>query len=171
MNIHIGHQALSCNLTDFSAVQFLVCSALSFIGVLFFDRDAVRYFWRIGADSLWRYRVCRTGYTLQVFGQRYASLSHSAVLLNTESVFTSLSSFLLLGEQMGARAVADGVFIFFGKITAQRTVPARFGTADETPCVDYILGYHFFTLRPVRYRVHLPGTIENGDVCEPAWTY
>ena len=58
-------------------------------------------------------------YTLQVVGQSRAHPAHAAVILSLESVFAAVGGWVLLGEVMGARALAGCGLMLAGVLIAQ----------------------------------------------------
>lgn len=88
---------LACDLSPikFSAVQFAVCSVLSLITASLFEIESLPSLWSQIVDA--RYPILYGGllsvgvaYTCQVIGQRGADPTAAAIILSTESVFSSL---------------------------------------------------------------------------------
>lgn len=71
-------------------------------------------------------------FTIQSWAQQYLPATHTALLLALEPVFAWLTSFLLLGERMHARAASGAVLILAG-IALTELLPAAIpATAHES---------------------------------------
>ena len=63
------------------------------------------------------------GFTLQVIGQKDAPPAHAAIILSLEAVVAALSGWLILGEEMGSRALFGCGLMLGGMLIAQiRTI-------------------------------------------------
>lgn len=58
-------------------------------------------------------------YPLLVWGQRHTTATNTALILTTEPVFAALTSYLLLGERLGARATVGAALILAGIIAGE----------------------------------------------------
>jgi drug/metabolite transporter (DMT)-like permease len=58
-------------------------------------------------------------YPLLVWAQRHTTATNTALILTTEPVFAALTSFLLLGERLGARATAGAALILAGIVAGE----------------------------------------------------
>jgi len=56
---------------------------------------------------------------LQTWAQQFASPTHTALILTLEPVFAWLTSYLVLGERLGARGGVGGVLILAGILLAE----------------------------------------------------
>ena len=104
----------------FSAVQFIVCSLISFVGALIFEPVE---FGPI-KDSLLPILYCGifstgVGYTFQTLGQKYSEPTSAAILLSTESVFSAVFGAIFLHEVMEPISYFGCVLVFAGIIVAQ----------------------------------------------------
>jgi len=65
-------------------------------------------------------------YPLLVWGQRHTTATNTALILTTEPVFAALTSFLVLHERLGGRALAGAVLILCGICIAEwkGTIPS-----------------------------------------------
>ena len=63
-------------------------------------------------------------FSAQVWAQQYAAPSHVALLLTLEPVFAGVTSFVFLGERMGARGLAGAALILAGILVAELRGPA-----------------------------------------------
>ena len=101
-------------------VQFITCAALSGLAALLFEtttaaglRAALLPIIYTGVLSV------GVGYTLQVAGQRHAPPADTAIILSLEAVFAVLAGWLLLGEQLTARALLGCGLMLAGILISQ----------------------------------------------------
>jgi drug/metabolite transporter (DMT)-like permease len=89
-----------------SAVQFAVCSVLSLITAFCIETVSLAGILQ-GLYPILYGGLVSVGfaYTLQVVAQRDAHPAHTAVILSAEGVFAAFGGWLLLGENLGARAL------------------------------------------------------------------
>lgn len=59
------------------------------------------------------------GYTLQIYGQREASPTVAAILLQLEAVFAAFTAWIFLGEGMTVRMIAGAAIMFSGALIIQ----------------------------------------------------
>ena len=103
-----------------SCLQFAVCGALSLICALIFEDTKVS-----DLLSSWLPLVyagvfsSAVGYTLQVFGQKYAEPAVASIVMSLESVFAAIAGWLILGERLGGRELIGCVLVFAAVMLAQ----------------------------------------------------
>jgi len=73
-------------------------------------------------------------FSVQVWAQQYTSATHTALLLALEPVFAALTSFIVLHERLGARALAGAALILGGILVAELKGPVQ-ASADATGAV------------------------------------
>ncbi len=64
------------------------------------------------------------GFSLQTWAQRYASPSHTAILISLEPVFAAATSLLLRREHLGARSLLGAALILAGILLAELKAPS-----------------------------------------------
>lgn len=107
-----------------SAVQFLICGALSAVLALVFDAPIGAAAWTAGVKEallpLLNLGVvsCGVGYTCQTIGQQYADAPMASMTMSLESLFSALFGALLLGERMTFLQALGGILMFFALIVA-----------------------------------------------------
>jgi drug/metabolite transporter (DMT)-like permease len=69
-------------------------------------------------------------FSIQLWAQQYTSSSHAAILFTLEPVFASLTSYLILGERLGSRALLGAVLVLAGILIAELLGPPA---APESP--------------------------------------
>ena len=65
------------------------------------------------------------GYTLQILGQERVNPTLASILMSLESVFSAISSAILLHERMSHREVLGSVLVFSAVILAQLPTPGK----------------------------------------------
>jgi drug/metabolite transporter (DMT)-like permease len=68
-------------------------------------------------------------FSIQLWTQHYTTSSHAAILFTLEPVFASLTSYLLLRERLGNRALLGAAFVLAGILIAELLGPP---TAHES---------------------------------------
>ncbi|MGO9642316.1 MAG: DMT family transporter [Candidatus Acidiferrales bacterium] len=63
-------------------------------------------------------------FSIQVWGQRYTTATHAAILFALEPVFAAVTSFLVIGERWGARSISGAALILLGIVLAELKGPA-----------------------------------------------
>jgi len=64
------------------------------------------------------------GFSLQTWAQRYASPSHTAILISLEPVFAAATSLILGRERLGARSLFGAALILAGILLAEMKAPS-----------------------------------------------
>ena len=134
----VGHISPGRNPILLAFVQFMTCAALS-AAVALLVETATAADLRAAAGAILYTGILSVGvgYTLQVAGQRHAPPADAALLMSMESVFAVLGGWLLLGEQLAARALLGCGLMLAGIVVAQWPGRAnderRTTTADRRP--------------------------------------
>ena len=128
----LGHFSPGHDPIKLAFTQFMVCAALSGLAALLLEtttpadvRAAALPILYTGVLSV------GVGYTLQVAGQRHAPPADAAILMSMESVFAVLGGWLLLSEQLTARALLGCALMLAGILVSQLW-PARARAAAAT---------------------------------------
>lgn len=69
-------------------------------------------------------------FSIQLWAQQYTTSSHAAIIFTLEPVFAVISSYLLIGERLGARAILGAAFVLVGILVAELFGPPA---APESP--------------------------------------
>jgi drug/metabolite transporter (DMT)-like permease len=96
--------------------------------------ETIRLEWTSGL--VWRLLVTAVGctalgFSVQVWAQRHTTPTHIAILFTLEPVFAALTSFIVLHERLGPRALTGGGLILAGILLAELLGPAQ--AAPESP--------------------------------------
>ncbi len=120
----VGKFASKTDVVEFSVGQTLNVTLLSFVAMMIFENPT----WAAIKDAafpIFYGGVMSAGvaFTLQIYGQKYASPSTAAILMSFEAIFGALSGWLLLGEEMNFRQVCGCGLMLAGIFAAQfRTI-------------------------------------------------
>ncbi|UTW13586.1 DMT family transporter [Marinobacterium rhizophilum] len=116
-----------------SIIQFLICALLCLVVALIYEQDS---FTLANLMATWQ-PIAYAGllsvgvaYTLQVYAQKHTPASHAAIIMSLEAVFAALGGWLLLNEELTARALAGCALMLAGMLLAQ--LPSR-KKADTQP--------------------------------------
>ena len=103
-----------------AAIQFTTCSLLCLATAAATETITVDGIMQAGIPILYGglFSV-GVAYTLQIFGQKYASPSHAAIILSMESVFAAIGGFLILNERLGASELIGCLLMFAGMLLSQ----------------------------------------------------
>jgi drug/metabolite transporter (DMT)-like permease len=93
----------------------------------------MRFGWQ--AKSLLGIAICAVfatavAFSVQLWAQQYTSSSHAAILFTLEPVFASITSYILLHERLGSRALLGAAFVLAGILIAEMLGPPA---APESP--------------------------------------
>ena len=69
-------------------------------------------------------------FSIQLWAQQYTTPSHAAILFTLEPVFASITSYLIIRERLGGRALLGAAFVLAGILTAELLGPPA---APESP--------------------------------------
>jgi drug/metabolite transporter (DMT)-like permease len=77
-----------------------------------------------GSNSLIGISICAVlatagAFSIQLWAQQYTTSSHAAILFTLEPVFASLTSYLLIRERLGHRALLGAIFVLAGILIAE----------------------------------------------------
>lgn len=70
-------------------------------------------------------------FSVQVWSQKYLSATHTGLLLTLEPVFAAITSYIVLSERLGGRALLGAALILVGILVAELKGPAQ--AAVESP--------------------------------------
>jgi len=120
----IAHFTKSIDPLPLAAMEFAVCSLLSWIAALLTEPIA----WAGVRGALvpilyGGFVSVGVAYTLQAVAQRHARPTPAAIIMSLESAFAALGGWLVLGEQLGARGGAGAALMMAGMMLAQVRAP------------------------------------------------
>jgi drug/metabolite transporter (DMT)-like permease len=134
--ILVGEYAREHSAAALSILQVLACALMAWLSAL--GAHAIR--WQpmrfTTSSSLWiGIGVCAIfatalAFSLQLWAQQYTTPSHAAVLFTLEPVFAVATSYVVLGERLGLRALLGAALVLTGILAAELLGPPA---APESP--------------------------------------
>ena len=134
--ILVGEYTKEHSAAALSVLQVLACALLSWLTAL--GAHAIR--WQTmrfdSSGSLWLgIAVCAVfatavAFSLQLWAQQYTTPSHAAILFTLEPVFAVATSYVVLGERLGLRALFGAALVLAGILAAELLGPPA---APESP--------------------------------------
>ena len=135
--IFIGRYAGAASATMSSFLQIAMTAALAIITAVAFSAAgwesphfvatpgliAAVFIISVGATI-----IC---FSLQIWAQKYASPSHTAIFISLEPVFAAITTRLVLNEHLGGRALTGAALILGGILIAELLGPSQ--TIPESP--------------------------------------
>ena len=116
----VGYIAPRTDPIRIAVIQFIICSALSWIVAIGFEKivweSIVKAAWPILYGGVLSVAV---GYTLQIIAQQKAHPAYASIILSMESAFAVLGGCLILDEQLSGRMILGCVLILSGMIIVQ----------------------------------------------------
>ena len=133
--ILVGVYAQQHSVSALSVIQVLACAGMAWItagAAAAIQWQPVRFAWRW--ELLVGIAVCAifataVAFTLQMWAQQYTTSSHAAIIFTLEPVFAVITSYLVIGERLGARSRMGAAFVLAGILIAELFGPA----APESP--------------------------------------
>jgi drug/metabolite transporter (DMT)-like permease len=134
--ILVGDYTRRHSVAALSVLQVAACAALAWLATGLASAagfERVRFGWQ--AQSLLGIATCAVlatavAFSVQLWAQQYTSSSHAAVLFTLEPVFASATSYILLRERLGGRALLGAGFVLAGILIAELLGPPA---APESP--------------------------------------
>lgn len=122
----VDHYAGLVDGVRLSFIQFLTITILCGIGMLIFERPDPQVFLDGWLPILYAGVLSSgVGYTFQILGQSRVNPTLASILMSLESVFSVLSSTLILRERMSAREILGCCLVFSAVILAQLPTPKK----------------------------------------------
>jgi drug/metabolite transporter (DMT)-like permease len=119
--IVIGGSAKRFDFVHLVPVEIAACAAWMLISIPLADRHAhlrvtPRLAVALAITALLGTVAC---FLIQAWAQRFTPPTHTALIFSLEPVFAGLTSYLLIGERLGARALAGGALIVAGVLASE----------------------------------------------------
>jgi drug/metabolite transporter (DMT)-like permease len=134
--ILVGNYSRRHSVAALSVLQVAACAALAWLATglcAVAGWQPARFGWQ--AQSLLGIAVCAglataVAFSIQLWAQQFTTSSHAAILFTLEPVFASATSYLLLRERLGNRALLGAAFVLAGILIAEMLGPPA---APESP--------------------------------------
>jgi drug/metabolite transporter (DMT)-like permease len=134
--ILVGEYGREHSAAALSVLQVLACGGMAWLTA--FGAHAIR--WQAmrfeASGSLWiGVAICAVfatavAFSLQLWAQQYTTPSHAAILFTLEPVFAVATSYVVLGERLGARSLIGAALVLAGILAAELLGPPA---APESP--------------------------------------
>jgi drug/metabolite transporter (DMT)-like permease len=134
--ILVGDYTRRHSVAALSVLQVAACAALAWVATGLTSVtgwQAARFGWQ--PRSLLGIAICAVlatavAFSIQLWAQQFTTSSHAAILFTLEPVFASMTSYILLRERLGTRALLGAAFVLAGILIAELLGPP---TAPESP--------------------------------------
>ena len=118
--IVIGHITREHRWQQITVVQVVVTSLLMIVTAGVFERPQVAWTGRVYAGiAITACLSLALAFAVQAWAQQYTPPTHAALIFSLEPVFAWITSFLFLGERLGARAAVGAVCILAGVLISE----------------------------------------------------
>lgn len=133
--IVLGKYASKFEAMSFSVGQLIVCAILN-LGLGVFVEPSLTFSWPLfGAIAYTAFFSLGLCYTLQIWAQRHTPPADAALILSLESVFSILSGWFLLNENLAAIQIA-GCALIFSAVVLSQFKGWNSGTMDKNHLVE-----------------------------------
>lgn len=103
-----------------SCIQFLVCGALSAVGMIFTEISDISNIQAAWLPLLYAGLLsCGVGYTLQIVGQKGINPVIASLIMSLESVISALAGWVILGQVLSLKEIIGCVLMFVAIIITQ----------------------------------------------------
>jgi drug/metabolite transporter (DMT)-like permease len=134
--ILVGDYTRRHSVAALSVLQVAACAVLAWVATGLTSVtgwQAARFGWQPG--SLLGIAICAVfatavAFSIQLWAQQFTTSSHAAILFTLEPVFASMTSYILLRERLGTRALLGAAFVLAGILIAELQGPPA---APESP--------------------------------------
>ncbi|MCU1284734.1 MAG: putative 10 drug/metabolite exporter, family, superfamily [Acidobacteriales bacterium] len=134
--IFLGRATQRHSFEQIAFLQTAIAATLMFATVPLIEKAHVSWtpqlFWAIGVTGL---LGTAAAFTIQAWAQQFTPPTHTALIFALEPVFAWLTSYIVLGERLGARAGLGALFILTGilisELKGQVVAPASDDLAAE----------------------------------------
>lgn len=137
--IFIGLHRPRFSAAGLSFVQFSACALFSALSIPLFAAtglEEVRLEWTrplILGVMITSLGGTAIAFTVQTWAQRYTPASHAAILITLEPVFAALTSYVVLKERLGGRAILGALLILAGILISELKGPMQAASDSASP--------------------------------------
>ena len=101
-------------------IQFVICSALSFVAALFTEEIVPAHIFQAALPIIYSGALSvGIAYTLQIVAQKNAHPAHAAIILSMETVFAALGGWIVLDEILSPREISGCLLMLTGMTLSQ----------------------------------------------------
>jgi len=134
--ILVGEYTRQRSAKALSLIQVVACAAMAWVtaGAAAAIRwQPARFEWRfelILGTVICAVFATAVAFSIQLWAQQYTTPSHAAILFTLEPVFAVITSYLMIRERLGARAMLGAILVLAGILVAEMLGPPA---APESP--------------------------------------
>jgi drug/metabolite transporter (DMT)-like permease len=134
--ILVGEYTREHGAAALSILQVAACALLAWGGtagahVLGFEAARFAYGWELVLSiAVCAVFATAAAFSIQLWAQQYTTSSHAAIIFTLEPVFAVITSYLVIGERLGGRAIFGAACVLAGILIAEMLGPAA---APESP--------------------------------------
>jgi drug/metabolite transporter (DMT)-like permease len=134
--ILVGEYTREHGAAALSILQVAACAMLAWLGaagahVSGFEPARLAFGWELALGiAVCAIFATAVAFSIQLWAQQYTTSSHAAIIFTLEPVFAVISSYLLIGERLGPRAILGAAFVLAGILLAELFGPPA---APESP--------------------------------------
>jgi drug/metabolite transporter (DMT)-like permease len=134
--ILVGEYAREHSAAALGILQVAACALLAWTGTagaqaLGFERARLEFGWQLVLGiAVCAIFATALAFAIQLWAQQYTTSSHAAIIFTLEPVFAVITSYLVIGERLGARSIFGAAFVLAGILIAEMFGPPG---APESP--------------------------------------
>jgi drug/metabolite transporter (DMT)-like permease len=134
--ILVGEYTREHGAAALSILQVAACALLAWVGaagahISGFEHARFAFGWELVLGiTVCAIFATAVAFSIQLWAQQYTTSSHAAIIFTLEPVFAVLSSYLVIGERLGARTMLGAAFVLAGILVAELFGPPA---APESP--------------------------------------
>jgi drug/metabolite transporter (DMT)-like permease len=119
--IVVGRNAQHYGFAHLVPVEIAVCALWMLISIPIAERHGFIRFtpamlWALAVTALFGTVAC---FIVQAWAQRFTPPTHAALIFSLEPVFAGLTSYVLIGERLGSRALLGATLILIGVLASE----------------------------------------------------
>jgi drug/metabolite transporter (DMT)-like permease len=119
--IILGRSAQHFGFAHLVPIEIAVCAAWMIVSIPIADRHGFIRFnpamlWALAVTALVGTVAC---FIVQAWAQRFTPPTHTALIFSLEPVFAGITSYLLIGERLGARGLLGAALILIGVLASE----------------------------------------------------
>jgi len=119
--IVLGRRALHFGFAQLVPIEIAVCAIWMLISIPIAEphgyiRFNPQMLWALGVTALLGTVAC---FIVQAWAQRFTPPTHTALIFSLEPVFAGLTSYVLIGERLGQRALVGAALILAGVLASE----------------------------------------------------
>ena len=128
------HSVGALTFLQVAATAVLAMVAVPLLSVAGVETPRFTWSWQMAfALAVTAFGATALAFALQLWAQRHTSATHAAILFSLEPVFAGVTSYLVLGERLGARGLMGAALILLGILLAELKGPAPVAPDSSHP--------------------------------------